>query len=253
MNIFQLIRDRIAAVIGVVFFSILICFCGIAFTFFFAPQQAIEATRISNLPYMDAGTVTSAAPGTDLLVTAWLAGNAPLVEADAFVAYTLETWDVTPGTSSDEGETEPNGTWETVEQVIPDLTLDLNGQTVHLLSAPSVSFSGPLHEQVVRGNGVEEAQYDGAWLPEGSQRYRGFFDGDLLTVLGKKASTGGIIPEKMFAGDRVAFEQSEKDTAKGLLIAGISMMVCAPIFLVLGGLGAIFGRARGRGGFSRRF
>jgi hypothetical protein len=251
MNILQLIRDRIAAVIGVVFFSIVLCVCGAAFTFYFAPQQALEANRISNMPQMDAGTVANAAAGTDVLVAGWLAGNAPLFDDSPFVAYVLETWDVTPPSSSDNADDEPDGDWETVERVLPDLLLDINGQTVQVLSSTSANLSGNLHEQVVRGEGVEEAQYNGEWLPEGSQRYRGFYEGDLMTVLGQKASTGGIVPEKMYAGDRVAFEQSEKDAAKGMLIAGIVMMICSPIFLVGGGLGAIFGRTRG-GGFKMR-
>lgn len=251
MNIFQLIRDRIAAVLGVVFFSIIICICGVAFTFFFAPQQALEANRISNLPPMDAGYVVSAAPGTDVLVTGYLAGNAPLFNDSAYVAYSLEEWNVTPGSSSEDGDTEPSGDWNTVERISPDLTLDINGQALQILSSTDVSFGGALHEEMVRGNGSEEAKYNGDWLPEGSQRYRGFYEGDLLTVLGQKASSGGVVPEKLFAGDRVIFEQSEKDAAKGMLIAGIAMMVCAPIFLVGGGLAAIFGRARGRGGFGR--
>lgn len=247
MNIFQRIRERIAAVIGVVFFSIFICICGAVFTFYLAPQQAIEASRISNLPQMDGGIVAATAPGTDILITGWLSGNSPLFSDSSFVAYYLEEWNVTPGSTDEDGETDPSGDWETVERVIPDLNLDINGQVVQVLSSTSASFSGDLHEEVVRGNGVEEARYDNEWLPEGSQRYRGFYEGDLMTVLGQKASSGGIIPEKLYSGDRVAFEQSERDAAKGMLIAGISMMVCAPLFLALGGLGAVFGRRTRRG------
>ncbi|MCB9134942.1 MAG: hypothetical protein H6636_05925 [Anaerolineales bacterium] len=251
MNIFQLIRDRIAAVIGVVFFSIIICICGVAFTFYFAPQQALEANRISNLPQMDAGYVNSAAAGTDVLVTGRLSGNPTLFSDSSYIAYTLDEWDVTPGSSSDDGDTDPSGDWNTVKRVNPDLILDINGQTLQVLSSTNATFGGALHEEVVRGNGSEEAKYNGEWLPEGSQRYQGFYEGDLMTVLGQRASSGGVIPEKLYAGDRVTFEQSEKDAAKGMLIAGIAMMICAPIFLVGGGLGAIFGRARGRGGFAR--
>ena len=252
MNIFQMIRERLSAVIGVVFFSIFICICGALFTFVFGPQQALEANRISKLPQMDAGYVVAASPGSEVLVTGSLAGNSAVVEDSRFVAYILEEWDVTPGSSSEDSETEPKGSWESVENVVPNLMVNLNGQTLQILSSTTVSLSGPLHEELIPGNGVEQAQYDGNWLAEGSLRYRGFYEGDLITALGQKASTGDVIPEKLYAGDRVAFEKSEADAAKGMLFMGIAMMVCSPIFLVLGGLGAIFGRGRRTGGIRFR-
>jgi FixJ family two-component response regulator len=30
-------------------------------------------------------------------------------------------------------------------------------------------------------------------LPDGTRRYRGLFDGDLVTVLGKKSASGGVL------------------------------------------------------------
>lgn len=247
MNIFQLIRDRIVAVISVVFFSVVICICGAAFTFYFAPRQALEANRISNLPQMDAGYVISAPPGTEILLTGVLANNVALLPDSNFVAYELERWEVTPPDAND-NDTTPDGNWESVETVIPDLNLEANGQNLTILASNTASLSGALHEEIVRGEGFESASYNGQNLPEDSLRYQGFYDSDRTTVLGQKASTGGIVPTKLFAGDRVAFEQSEKDAAKGMLIAGIAMMICSPLFLVLGGVGAIFGRTRG-GGF----
>lgn len=242
MNLLQLLRDRIQAVIGVLIASIALCVCGVLFTFVFAPGQALEAARIRSLPSMDADSLAAAAPGADVLVTGWLAGNAPLHGDLPFVAYLLETWEVTPGSTTEDGETEPDGDWETVERAIPDLTLEVNGQTVQVLSSTTASLGGPLHEEIVPGNSREQAQYQGEWLPEGSLRYRGFYNGDLITVLGQKAATGGVVPEKLYAGDRVAFEQSETDAARGMLFAGIGMMVCAPILLIGGGLAALFGR-----------
>ena len=56
-----------------------------------------------------------------------------------------------------------------------------------------------------------------------------------MTVLGQKGPSGGIVPEKLYAVEWVAIEQSEKDAAKRMLIARIAMMVCALIFLVFGG------------------
>jgi hypothetical protein len=84
----------------------------------------------------------------------------------------------------------------------------------------------------------------GEWLSEGSLRVRGFYNGDLVTVWGQKASIDGIIPKELFAGDRVTFIESQHATAKGLLIAGISMMVCSPIVLAVGVFTSMFGRRK---------
>ncbi len=246
MNIFQAIRERIGAVIAAVFGSILVCICGALFTFYLAPQQALEANRIGNLPQMDASYVAAAAPGADILVTGSLVDNPPISADSQLVAYELEEWEVTQP-SADSEDTTPDGSWSTVEYAAPDLALSVNGQTLQVLAAASLSFSGNLHEELVVGDGVETADYDGQPLPEGSLRYSGFYNGDLVTVLGTRATTGGVIPEKLYGGDRVAFEESEKDAATGLLIAGVVMLVCAPVVLIGGGLGAIFGRRQGRG------
>ena len=71
-----------------------------------------------------------------------------------------------------------------------------------------------------------------------------FIDGDLVTVLGKKASSDGVIPSELYAGDRVAFADSKQDAARGLLIGGLCVIGLAPIVLVGGALIALFGRRR---------
>lgn len=67
-------------------------------------------------------------------------------------------------------------------------------------------------------------------------------DGALTTVLGQKATTGGIIPEHLFAGDRVAFETSQRQAASGLLFSGICLMILSPLVLVGGLLFVLFRR-----------
>ena len=65
---------------------------------------------------------------------------------------------------------------------------------------------------------------------------------DLVTVWGKKASSEGVIPDEYYAGDRVAFVESQHAEAKGALIGGICMLALAPIVLVGGILSAVFGK-----------
>lgn len=110
MTIVQRARDRIGGVIAAVFAGIAFCCCGAALTFYLAPQQALEANRIKNIPQMDAAYVFQANPGVDLLVSGKLADNPTLLEEAGFVAYKLERWDVTVSTDED-GSTSTSGSW----------------------------------------------------------------------------------------------------------------------------------------------
>jgi hypothetical protein len=233
---------RIRTVIGAVIGAGVILVLGAFLAFVLSPRQASLARKIERMPDMDAAAVRAAQSGADILITGQLQDNRVLDEG-GFVAYTLQEWEVTPPDPDDDDD-EPEGSWKTRERVVPDLELEVSGQTVQILRADGVSMSGPLHEDLVYGDGWEEAKYDGEWLPEGSLRIRGFLNGDLVTVWGKKASSGGVIPDELYAGDRVAFSGSKRRAAQGLLIAGLCMMGAAPLVLVISVLGAIFGRRR---------
>jgi len=77
--------------------------------------------------------------------------------------------------------------------------------------------------------------YEGERLPDGTRRYRGLYDGDRVTVLGRKSADGGVLPEHLFGGDRPQFEESQRQAASGLFMAGLCMMAFAPL-LPIGGL-----------------
>jgi len=240
MRIVSNLRSRAGGtgcvMIGALFFFV----CGLFFLFFVAPQQKVEANRIERLPLMGADQVGVAAAGDDLLITGRL-GNNTVLDVGNFVAYELEIWQVKLP-SSDDSDSRPTGSWTKEMDAVPDLNLDLGGQVVQILQNDRAKLSGPLHEMIIEGTGANKARYDGNWLREGSQRYQGFYDGDLVTVLGVKAASTGLIPDQYFAGDRVAFEQDQQDQAKGFLIAGICMVVLAPVILVGGLFSSIFGK-----------
>ena len=248
MNLMRTIRERIGAVIAAVLGAAFFCLCGAFFTFYLAPRQALEAGRIRGLPQQDAAYVDSAGPGADILVTGRLVDNpAPLEDRD-LVVYVLEEWRVTPPDPDNEGGN-PTGEWTTLEKHFPDLLLEVDKDTVLILSGPQVALSGDLREDLLPGEGLEAREPGGETLPDGTLRYRGLANGDLATVFGTKGSSGGIVPENLFAGDRAAFEQSERDAARGMLIGGAFLMACAPVILVGGGLAALFGRRWRRGIF----
>lgn len=241
MNILSFLRQRFNAVIGGIVGAVLLLSCGALMAFVFAPQQSLLAKRIEKMPDMDAAAVTAAQDGADILVTGELQDNS-VVGQGQFVAYILERWDVTTS-RNDDGDEEITGDWSTIERVSPDLALNVKGQTVHILQADNVSMSGPLHEELVRSDSSLKANDGGTDLPDGSQRWRGLFNNDMVTVWGKK-SASGVAPDEIYVGDRVAFAQDKHATARGLFLGGLCAMGLAPVALVGGILGGIFGRRR---------
>ncbi|RME86180.1 MAG: hypothetical protein D6775_00805 [Caldilineae bacterium] len=217
--------------------------CGTLFLVVLSPRQALEARRIERMPALDAATLASVPSGEAVLVTGRLVDNA-LLARDRFVAYSLEEWIVAPANHATP-DAKPSGSWQKVEFVVPALVLNAGGGTVTTLGTSDVSLSGSLHEETIYSNAYRGAEdVGGKWVPAGSQRYRGFFNGDVITVLGKKASTGEIIPEQLYAGDRVAFVESKREAARGLLTAGLCLIGLAPLVLAGGVLAAVLGRWR---------
>jgi hypothetical protein len=241
------VRERINRVVVAAVGAVFLVACGASLAFVLAPRQALEARHVERLPEMVAEDVAAAEPGDEVLITGRLEDN-PVIAEGRFVAYTRDTWQVTVPTPSSQADSQggkPTGQWKTVERVVPDLTLSVNGRTVEILRARGAAMSGPLHERLDRAYfSYREAEYHGEMLAEGSERLRGFHNGDLVTVLGVRASGGGVIPDELFAGDRVAFVEGEKKAAQGLLICGLCMMGVAPIVVVGGIVSALLGRRR---------
>ena len=242
MFLFRNIRNRassaIAAVIGAAFFFI----CGAILAFVVSPQQALEWRRIQNLPQLDAASFAAADSGDEVAITGRLENNQTLTE-DGMVAYFREEW-VVELPDSDDDDSEPSGSWTTIEEVVPVLMIEISGGTLMTLAADSPRFDGKLHLLLEPGSGVESADYESRQMAEGSMRTQGFKDGDLLTVIGDKASTGDLIPRRLYGGDRVSLVNDIRSGARAVFFGGIAMMICAPIVLVIGVLAGLFGRRR---------
>ena len=241
-NLISNLRGRVNAVIGVVIAAIALCACGAFMTFYLAPTQAMQAFQISKMPQMTAQTVNDAAAGTQLLITGYISGEVPTASLPDYIAYTQQEWDVTVTEDSNGNDNTPSGSWKNSQTIVPELTLDMSGAPISILSNNRASLAGQLHEKIVDGTGSLQADYNGQNLRDGAIRYQGFFSGDLTTVYGKKASVDGVIPDNLFAGDRVAFEAYQKELASSYLFMGIAFMVCSPIFLIVGIFAAAFGR-----------
>ena len=244
-NVGRTLTNRISGAFAAVGAAIFMALCGALMAFVLAPGQAVKAANIAKMPQMDAAYVSAAAPGTDILITGNLNGSAPNPQLPDFIAYYSERWEVSENKNTDGTPQPPSGNWQHVETVVPNLTLDMSGTPVSVLAANNAMLSGSnLHEQLVPQSSAFTADYKGQKLGEGSLRYKGFFNGDLVTILGKKSSGDGVVPEEMFAGDRVAFEKYQKDSAKALLFFGFAAMICSPFVGIGGVVAALMGRGR---------
>lgn len=247
MMLLENLRGRVGAAIAAG--GVAVCFLafGALFAFVLSPQQAVEWRRIEGLPELDAASYAATAANQEAVITGTLSDNADLT--DGLVAYVQEQWDVEPANKTDDSTSndKPEGSWDTIETNVPVLTLAINGGNVKTVAASSVTLDGNMHETAVKqGKGSEKASDNGQELPEGSTRLRGFANGDLVTVVGRKASTGDLAPDRIFGGDRVQLIENIRSSARIMFTVGIGMMICSPIVLVMGVLGALFGR-RSRG------
>ncbi|MBN1430359.1 MAG: hypothetical protein JXB07_18460 [Anaerolineae bacterium] len=245
MRLLENIRGRIGAAIGAGVAAICFLVGGAALAFWLSPQQAMEWRRIEGLPELDAAGYTAVSTGDDVAITGTLVDN-PSQTDDGLVAYIQERWDVSrPSSSDNDSNSRPTGSWTTIETVIPALTISIAGGNIKTVAASSGSLGGAMHQSAIKqGTSTEKAEYEGRQLPEGSTRLRGFNNGDLVTVVGKKASTGDLIPDRLFGGDRVQLVENIRSGARVMFAIGIGMMICSPIVLVLGVLGGLFGRRK---------
>lgn len=241
INLFGL-RRRGGCIVMAMALSFACCGCGSLLTFVLAPRQALKAAQVSSIPQMDLVDVQAAAPGTPVLITGTLSGNDPALPDGGLVAYVEETWEVNETRSGRQTKTKAVGHWQKAGTVVPDLTLTFGEQSIGLLAADHVALSGRLHEVIVDGTGPFEADDAGIPRPAGTQRFRGLKDGDRTTVLGQKSSDGGIIPEALYAGDRVAFEASQHQATSGLFVAGVTTLFFSPLVFFVGLGFAVFGR-----------
>ena len=240
-SFFSSLRQRVLTVLIAAALAFLCLVCGGLMAFGFAPAQAIQAYRISRLPVIkDAAQVAAAETGKELLFTGVLKDNPPLLQGFDFVAYSVEEWHVSQPSDDTRGSSTPTGHWGTAKTVIAALTLELKGKPVSLEKTSSARLSGDLHIQMVKGDSPNRAEYEGERLPDGTKRYRGLFNGDQVTVWGKKSANGGVLPEHIFGGDRAQFEESQRQAASGLWISGLCMIIVAPLLLIGGLLFALF-------------
>jgi len=138
----------------------------------------------------------------------------------------------------DEDCIQTTGYWREVAQVVPGLMLTVSGGTVSTLPVPRMTFGGNLTEWVETGSSLSTllmADYNGQRLPDGSLRTRGLRNGDLVTVVGRKAITGGVVPSHLIGGGHdqlVAHFRAASSSLAWFRISGVILMILSPIVVV---------------------
>jgi len=161
---------------------------GLILLIFISPGEARKANRIGSLKEADLATFQALAPGQDVVVTGVLTGNAELDYG--LVAYHRYRWRIS--TDSDDKEV---GGWRPDMLMAPALTISMPGGQVTTTAMDLPSLGGKYH--------AYEAGSGGRMVsgkPEGSTRWTGFKNGDMVTVVGKKDTSGQITPEILWAG-----------------------------------------------------
>lgn len=234
-------------VIALVAVSVCIFGCGAMMAFVLSPKNALEWRHIESLPVLDATSYEALKPGDEAAITGTLDGNEPITP-DGLVAYEKDQWNVSKSdatSSSSSSPSAPSGSWDVVEINAPQLNLTVSGGAIKTQSASQITVSGDLHEVLQPSKNSLMADYDGKNLPDQSIRLRGFNDGDLLTVVGQKGSTGALIPNRLYGGDRVQLVNEIRQAAQTYFVAGVGAMICSPIVLIVGVTMLFFGRRRG--------
>lgn len=240
VNPLEMIRQRIAGVIGVIVMAIAMLVCGGILAFVVSPGQAMEWRRIQGLPETTSGSLAVANPGDEVVFTGTLDGNEELTEY-RLAAYRQSVWEVTSSKDSD-GNTDYDGSWTEQEKVVPALTVRVSDGSITTIPETTASFGRPTVTETVESN--QGQSVDGHH--EGSLQYEGFRNGDRVTVTGTRTNGGEVLPDRIFGGTREQLVEDIRSGARAAFVGGIALMVCSPVALVGGIIGVIFGRRRRR-------
>jgi hypothetical protein len=197
------------ACLGILFILIAL-FAGV----FQAKRTLNEAGLVQGLPEFNLQTLQETAAGADVVVTGSLEANGQQADVGDLLIYLAEEWHVRYNDS--EGFEGWEGSWSKLETVVPPCAVALSDGSVTLEAGQDTVIDNPLHEfkSFVPRNARE---VDG--IKEGSIRHSGFKAGDEITIIGTKGAAG-IIPSRIFGGNRQALEQSFAYRVSGLRLAG---------------------------------
>jgi hypothetical protein len=174
-----------------------------------------EAGMVQGLPEFNLQTLQQTAAGADVVVTGSLEASGQQADVSDLLIYLAEEWHVRYNDS--EGSEGWEGSWSKLETIVPPCAVALSGGSVTLEAGDDTIIDNPLHEfkSFVPRNARE---VDG--IKEGSVRHSGFKAGDEITIVGTKG-TAGVIPIRIFGGNRQTLEQSFTYRVSGLRLTGV--------------------------------
>jgi hypothetical protein len=186
-----------------------------------------EAGLVQGLPEYNLQTLQETALGANILITGSLEASGQQADVGDLLIYLAEEWHVRYNDS--EGFEGWEGSWSKVETVVPACAVALSDGNVTLDAGQDTVIDNPLHE--FKSFVPQNAREVGG-IKEGSIRHRGFKAGDEVTIIGTK-SAAGIIPSRIFGGDRQALEQSFAYRVSGLrLVGGIFALVGISLLII---------------------
>ncbi len=192
-----------------------------------------EAGTIRSLPELNAQALENTSPGTTVVITGILERNDEIADVGGLIIYIEEIWRVHYNDS--EGSEGWEGSWNKLNVMVPACNITFNGGNVLIQAGQGVIIDKPLYEYKL--NVPREGHVvDG--IKEGSMRRRGFKAGDQITVVGGKEPSG-VIPVRIFGGDRAELEQYLAYQVSGLRITGtifglvgLGLILVSVVFLI---------------------
>lgn len=204
------------AVIAVIGGILMLCFCGagLACSVGFAPLLSDEADKIENLP-----TTTDVRAGTEVALTGTLSDN-PAITSDPdvpnigsyeVVAYQVET--AQTSTSRSGGRTRTSLRWETDRTVVNTLTMEVEGRAVTFVGEEGITLNGDM--LTFNEDGTQSA---------GSKRVRGFRNGDLVTIVATRTSSGDFSASQLYGGTRDGLVSDTRTVSAIMRYAGYCLL-----------------------------
>jgi hypothetical protein len=199
---------------------------GIWIALFEARAYARDVQRARESSLAGVAALRAAAPGTDVILAGALGGAAGAGpdELDKWargydlVVYAHQRWACSKG---DRGGLE--GSWKWSERVTPQV-ITLDGAEIPIALAKRAAMTGSRFDSPILRQG-DGRFCDG--LRAGALRAAGYREGDPVCLLGRKASEGYLLVDRIYGGDRDSFIAELQGDADRLRRTGI-------IFLAVG-------------------
>ncbi len=187
-----------------------------------APQEAREWNHVRRLNILDAVGFQATSPEAQVLVTGILDGDLSDITGE-LVVYIQQQWTTVYEAESGSYQS----LWGMSKQVVPALTILVQGQQLQTAAVASVEQGGSQHT-VVPGNNRSAGEEGVSDRPT---RLVGFRNGDRVTVVGYKNTDGNLVPTRLYGGTRDALLKELGIRMWGDYLGGGALILAALLIL----------------------